>query len=142
MKCLDLSLYIRRMSNNKMGIVLFVLILNMSTLNTSTNNKMTLSKSKAINKGSDKNQETPYIAKEANKNKFLLPELIQNNQSIFIAVLAVSIGFVIGASFIILALLYNKNTFLQISQASLQIVNSFKELTQSKVTDDVLTIHI
>ena len=72
-----------------------------------------------------------------------IEKTVERNYSILIACIAICGGFILAIIFLLVALLYNKKTMSEISNASIHIVKSLNEATRNKVsTGDVLTMHI
>jgi hypothetical protein len=70
-------------------------------------------------------------------------EPMKKNYALLVGLITISLGFLIASLFLIIALLYNKETMSQISSASIEIVKSLNEIHKGKFNSgDVLTMHI
>lgn len=67
---------------------------------------------------------------------------IQQNFSIFLALLALFLGFLLAGVFLLFAILYNNKILKEVELASYQIANSLSGLMNNKLSSDVLTLHI
>ncbi len=89
------------------------------------------------------NNSLSYFKLESKTEESQYWEMVKKNYSIIIALIAICGGFLIASVFLIIALMYNKQTLSQISTASIQIVKSLNEMHKGKVNSgDVLTMHI
>jgi hypothetical protein len=92
---------------------------------------------------SEKNSKISKIRiKKENTSTMEKEETIKRNYSLLIIIFSICIGFLLASIFLICALLFNKQVMDDISQASCQIVKSIREISQFKIKEDVLTLHI
>ena len=100
-------------------------------------------KTQAISTSTDLRQTNESVLQEENRaNTYNDLYGIKGNISSIIAALSILTGFVIAMLFFIVAIVYNNKTIEEFSSASVQIVHSFKEVMDSKLNEEILTMKI